>query len=98
MTETMGWEVTSIDQNAPQTPAPHARFILGTTHDAYPQVAGQKFDLVLIDADHAYDAVTYDYSLYAPLAAKVVALHDIEGLRDCEGVAAFWRELAYTKA
>lgn len=98
MTETLGLEVTSIDQNRPQTPAAHARFIHATTHDAYPQVAGQKFDLVLIDADHAYDAVAYDYSLYAPLASKVVALHDICGLRDCEGVALFWHELAYTKA
>ncbi len=97
MTEVMGWEVTSIDNKTPQTPAPMARLIHATTHEAFPHVSGQQFDLVLIDADHTYDSVSYDYQLYAPLAKKVVALHDICGLRDCEGAAAFWRELAYTK-
>lgn len=53
------------------------------------------FDLVLIDANHAYESVRADWEHYAPFASKAIALHDIAGLRDCEGVAQFWYELAY---
>lgn len=37
------------------------------------------FDFVLIDADHSYDGVRYDYTNYRPLLAEggLLALHDV---------------------
>jgi hypothetical protein len=34
------------------------------------------YDAVLIDGDHAYEAVKRDFELYAPMA-RIVVLHDI---------------------
>lgn len=56
------------------------------------------FDLVIIDGDHRYDSAWFDYEHYAPYADKAVMLHDIAGLRDCGGVAHFWREISRAKA
>jgi hypothetical protein len=49
---------------------------------------------VLLDADHSYDGVKDQHVFYAPYATKVLAFHDIAGLRDCEGVAEYWDEVA----
>jgi len=58
------------------------------------------YDVVFIDADHAYDAVKRDFELYAPMARRAVILHDIaapEGHTSKRGlpveVPRFWREI-----
>ncbi len=91
----LGWSVTSIDHRAPTVEV--GRFILGETGDpdVLAQVKNERFDLVLIDADHHYDSVARDHRWYAPLATKVVALHDIAwGRPGCEGTTRFWWELS----
>lgn len=95
MTEHLGWEVVSVDRNPPSTFAPGATFIQASTKDALERLdfmEGRRFDLVIIDADHAYEAVKADHALYDPLAAKAVMFHDIAGLRACEGAARYWTE------
>lgn len=94
--EVMGWQVTSIDINGPYNRIPGVTLILSTSEAAYPQVKDECYDLVIIDADHHYEACKRDYELYAPLG-KVVMMHDINGLRDCEGARQFWQEIAYAK-
>ena len=51
------------------------------------------FDLVLIDACHEYNDVQLDTLNFAPLATKVLAYHDIVGLRDCRGTFHHWEEV-----
>ena len=88
------WSVTSIDHRTPLHES--GRFILGESGDAdvYTQVKDQRFDLVFIDAEHTDYAVKRDYEWYAPLATKLVALHDIaEGREGTQGVVWFWNEL-----
>lgn len=99
MTEHLGWQVTSIDRNLPLALVPGVEFIHATTLDAFDgQLGRRRFDLVIIDADHAYEAVKADHALYDPLAAKAVMFHDIAGLRACEGAARYWTEISRTKA
>lgn len=96
-TEVLHWDVTIIDVREPVHRS--GRFLLGNTTDeqVFQQVKDQRFDLVLIDADHSYTGVANDHARYAPLASKIVALHDIApGREDCRGVTMFWNELAYT--
>ena len=93
----LGWSVTSIDHRAPLHESGH--FILGETNDdaVYAQVKDQRFDLVLIDADHHYESVVHDYDWYAPLATKMVAVHDVApGREGTQGPAQFWRQICET--
>jgi hypothetical protein len=89
----MGWRVVSMDKNQPVNPAPNVQFLMGRSEILRPLFDGQTFDLVIIDADHSYEAVKRDYEMYAALADKAVMFHDIAGLRDCEGAARFWNEI-----
>ena len=98
----MGWHVMSVDTRGYGHNLPDIEFV--TTEDGRPffgtiMVAGQEkhitFNLVLIDADATYDAVTVDHNCYHEYARSVVAFHDIAGLRDCEGRQQYWREIAY---
>lgn len=89
----MGWKVVSMDKNQPVSPAPNVQFLMGRSEILRPLFDGQSFDLVIIDADHSYEAVKRDCEMYADLVTKVVMFHDIAGLRDCEGVARYWNEL-----
>ena len=57
------------------------------------------YDAILIDADHAYDAVKRDFELYAPMG-RIIVLHDIaapDGHTSRLGlpveVPKFWREI-----
>ncbi len=91
------WAVTGIDHRVPTHVS--GRFILGDSgdEDVYRQVRNERFDLVFIDGDHSDYAVKRDYDLYAPLAKKIVALHDVAPEREgTEGVAQFWREILDT--
>jgi cephalosporin hydroxylase len=58
------------------------------------------YDCVFIDADHAYDAAKLDLKLYAPMARKMIVLHDIaapDGHRSTRGTlietGRLWREV-----
>lgn len=102
----MGWSVTTLD--IVDRPVAGGVEFVRLPHDASLEAlerdveietfvrqrfAPRSFDLVFIDGDHAYESVWRDHLLYAPLARKVVAFHDIAGLRQCEGVKRFWSEL-----
>jgi hypothetical protein len=89
----MGWKVVSMDKNQPVSPAPNVQFFMGRSEILRPLFDGQTFDLVIIDADHSYEAVKRDHEMYAELATKAIMFHDIAGLRDCEGVARYWSEI-----
>lgn len=95
MTHHFSWEVVTVDVNRPAVPAPLARQVIGKSIDVTGKVYG-KYDLVIIDGDHSYDAVKQDSMLYASMG-KVVAYHDIAGLRACEGAARYWKEISRTK-
>lgn len=95
MTEMLGWQVTTIDIRTPDTPARLARQIIGRSDEVIDHVRGE-YDLLIIDGDHHYEAVKRDFELYSPMAG-IVMFHDIEGLRDCEGVSRFWGELRSKK-
>jgi len=81
------------------------RFVQGdshtlTTRDAVVRALGGKpLDFAFIDGHHAYESVTSDFFLYAPLVRSggLVALHDINsvhvGYDHTAGVARFWDEL-----
>lgn len=65
-------------------------------------LGGQRFDAILIDADHRYPGVLRDWQLYGPLG-RLVAFHDIVG--DGEGrngwvveVPRLWREIVASGA
>lgn len=97
MDEFLVWKVTSIDIRN----YGHAYAGIDFQVIEWPRVEvaifQEPFDLVIIDGDHAYEAVKEDYDHYNQYGKKVVAFHDIAGLRDCQGVEKFWREIAYTK-
>lgn len=98
MVNILGWDVTSIDPVRP-TPEPAGRFVQGRSVDVWRQFADESFDLVFIDGDHSYEACRRDYDLYAPLARKAVAIHDIAmGRVALEGVGQTWHEVAYDDA
>jgi hypothetical protein len=50
-------------------------------------------DLVWIDADHHYNAIEADYREALFIRPKLIAFHDICGLRECDGAAEHWNEL-----
>ncbi len=50
------------------------------------------FDFVLVDGDHRYEAALRDYRNYRELT-RYIGMHDITGLRRCEGVMAAWAEI-----
>lgn len=89
----LGWRVTSVDiQNYGHT--------FGGIDFVHPRdfdyhAVDERYDLVLLDADHTYDGVKDQHEYYAQFAVKVIAFHDVAGLRDCEGVRDYWNEIAY---
>lgn len=96
MSEVLGWQVTTIDKNGPWKVPDGVKLIKLPSDKAFPLVKDNRYDLVIIDADHHYEACKRDYELYAPLG-KVVMLHDINGLRDCAGAKQLWAELSVYK-
>ena len=79
--------------------------ILGDTHDAATlkaledKLAGERIDILFIDAGHCYKSVKQDFEMYSPLCNGIVAFHDIERGKG-EEVYIFWNELkemAYTE-
>lgn len=41
------------------------------------RISPRPIDVLFIDADHAYESVKSDYTLYAPLTRHIVAFHDL---------------------
>lgn len=50
------------------------------------------FDMVLIDADHSYEAVKKDWELYGGMASKLVVFHDIAHLT-LPGPRQLWNQI-----
>jgi len=97
MSQHLGWQVTSVDVTDYGHAYPGIEFMVNPDPRIF---QAREYDLVIIDGDHAYEAVKADYELYGSRArsgAGIVMFHDIAGLRDCDGAARFWRELSYTK-
>lgn len=95
----LGWQVTTYDIKNYGHVFTGVHYIIGDEawlNVEYPHFL-EKFDLVFIDANHAYDEVKFDYEYYGNYATKVIAFHDIAGLRGCEGVKQFWGENAYSE-
>lgn len=75
------------------------------TRDRVRQFCPDGIDLIFIDGDHRYEAVTLDFALYHDLVSDcgVIALHDIcsdslqrcgiKGGADSGGVPQFWKEI-----
>lgn len=93
----LGWDVTTVDIENYGHEFPGVRYTI--LHDdipyTYSDLLSPYYDLVIIDAAHTYETVCLDYDCYKNYATKAIMFHDIAGLRDCEGVAQFWYELAY---
>lgn len=92
-----GWQTYGIDINRPQTSLEGITHIIASSHSPEAIAFAQQYapyDLVFIDADHSYEAAMQDFHDYASMG-KVVAFHDIAGLRNCEGSQKLWRDLAY---
>lgn len=93
LAENLSWDVTSVDIHVPYYRSPFIGLIISPDRVTFDRT----FDVVLIDADHSYESVKADHLHYAQYADKVVAFHDIVGLRDCEGAAKYWKEITYAK-
>lgn len=85
----MGWSVTSVDIRDYGHTFEGIEFVTGLG-----SVAG-RFDLVFIDGDHAYESAQRDHELWGIHATKVIAFHDIDGQRACEGVEDYWACVAW---
>lgn len=62
-------------------------YLQGTSND----VAGRKYDLVMIDGDHSKAWITKDYENVGKYA-KICMIHDIQEV-SCPAVSDFWRSL-----
>ena len=89
----LGWHVTTVDTQVYGHKFEGVHYIHAPVDK--PEFQADQFDLVLIDAWPTYQAVHENWSHYGRYASKAIAVHDIAGLRDCDGVAAFWYDMAY---
>lgn len=99
MVKDLGWSVTSIDVNVPEATDlfdnPNWLFIQGDS--AVEPTPLEPVDLLIIDGDHSYEAARRDYEKFSE-HARIIAVHDISPTGYFpDGVAKFWRDLAYTK-
>lgn len=88
----MGWSVTSVDirdYGHKFDGITFVQMVAGESAEAFGQ-----YDLVILDADHRYHEVKHQHGMWQPNAIKVLAFHDIAGLRDCEGVKQYWDEIS----
>jgi hypothetical protein len=72
-------------------------WIRGTGESASrdPRISAAPFDFIFIDADHSFEGLRTDWRAWAPMAADVVAIHDVVGDPD-EGSVRFAREHVFT--
>lgn len=89
LAQDLGWDVTTVDIKNYGHAFEGVHYVVGHVNG---QLAGVPApDLVFIDGDHSFEGVSFDYAYYGKqFARKVIAFHDILGLRDCEGVKQLW--------
>ena len=66
--------------------------IYGSSDDPSTIAQAPEADLYFIDGDHSYSMVSKDFFNYKD-KCTYMAFHDVLGMRNCEGVGAFWKEL-----
>ena len=87
---TGGFTATALDITAKYMRndiIPHIKLTIGTSR----MLKGNTYDLVFIDADHAYEAVKEDFNNVG-VFAKICAFHDINN-HQCPGSVKFWNEI-----
>lgn len=69
-----------------------------TLLDVKRALSGRKLDMLFIDADHTYEGVKLDYTMYAPLVRKggIIAFHDITGSKN-NPTTKYWNELSRSR-
>jgi hypothetical protein len=90
----LGMDGYGIDIGVP-TMIDQSRMYIGDCHSGEAQNWAKEhgpYDLVFIDADHSYEAVSLDYKLYKDMATKILAFHDINQ-NIYIGVRQLWDEL-----
>lgn len=98
MQETFNFEkALGIDLRVPPSLKlpPSARIVVGDLRnpESIQELRGLKADLVFVDADHSYDSIVRDTKTALGLTQKVIAFHDVAGLRECEGAKKHWSEV-----
>lgn len=94
----MAWQTWSMDIEQHSFIYEHVTYMRGADNVRdYAANTQRTWDLVFIDADHSYEGVKNDHQLWGKYATKVIAFHDIAGLRDCEGVKQYWDEIAHQR-
>lgn len=91
MHEYLHWNVTSVDKYGCWVKWDGIEFIVS---DERIDFGDRRFDLLIIDGNHAYDFVKGDHEYYGKYATKAIMFHDICGLRGCEGVKRYWDEIS----
>lgn len=100
LAQDMGWDVTTVDIKNYGHAFEGVHYVILATDplsNGIRYLSQRKFDLVFIDGNHELSSVAADYSHHELFAEKVVAFHDIAGLRNCEGAKEFWYHLADVK-
>lgn len=96
LAQDMGWDVTTVDIKNYGHVFEGVHYVILATDplsNGIRYLSQRQYDLVFIDGKHDLGSVAGDYSHHELFATKVIAFHDIAGLRDCEGAAEFWRHL-----
>ena len=96
LAQDMRWDVTTFDVEDYGHNFPGVDYII-PTYDTMTEQWINDVDLLFIDGDHSYKSVKYDYQEYGLYAKKVIAFHDIGGLRDCDGSMWFWVDMEHGK-
>lgn len=95
MVEFVGLDGWGIDNDKPKF-QPDRIFVGNCNSDDAIKFAESHgpYDLVFIDADHHYESVKRDANNYIKMTKKIIAFHDICGLRTCEGAKKYWEEIS----
>lgn len=87
----LGWQVTSVDI------VDYGHHFEGVEYANTGRYHCGQYDLVFIDSDNSYQGASIDDTHYRPCTGKIIAFHNIAGLRGCEGVAQYWKEISHGK-
>lgn len=72
-------------------PYPHIKFIHADSNELKTaNLVFDDYDVVLIDGGHDLKTGQRDFDLYAPMARKLVAIHDINGYKNLHNVECFF--------
>jgi hypothetical protein len=90
----LGIECRGLDIGSP-TMVDKSLVFIGDCHSGESQEWARKngpYDMIFIDADHSYEAVSLDYKLYKDMATKMIVFHDIDQ-NVYIGVRQLWDEI-----